>query len=141
MRPHIIPRVILKQFHTGSGDDSPVLVMDKSTKVFRERGIMNPVFLGPSNYIGNGEPGTLENEMASKDESSIMKIIYLIRNGSDMADSLPELKLLLGNNSARNPYFRKHPKVSEHGSLSSEEFHTIAMDTFPNQYMEYPICT
>lgn len=141
MRPHIfVPRVILKKFRIGSGDDCPVLVMDKSTKVFRERGVNHAVFLGPSNYIGNGELGTLENEMACKDESSIKKIIDLIRNGHDMAGYLPELKLLIGNNSARNPYFRKHSKVSEYGSLSSEEFHSFAMDKFPNQYMEYPIC-
>jgi hypothetical protein len=140
MRPHIIPRVILKQFRIGSGDDNPVLLMDKSTKVFRERGINHPVFLGPSNYIGNGERGTLENEIACKDESSIRNIIDLIRNGVDMAEYLPELKFLLGNNSARNPQFRKHPKVSEHGALSSEEFHTIAMDIFPNDCMEHPVC-
>jgi hypothetical protein len=130
----------LKEFCIGSGDYRPVLVMDKSTKVYRERGVNNAVFLGPTNHIGNGEPGTLENEMACRDESSIKKIIDLIRNGSDMVDYLPELKLLIGNNSARNPYFRKHAKVSEFGSLSSEEFHTIAMDKFPNQYTEYPIC-
>ncbi len=95
MRPHITPRVILKQFRIGPGDDSPVLVMDKSTKVFRERGINHPVFLGPSNYLGNGDPSTLENEMASKDESSILRIIEKVRNQSDMTESLLDLKFLL----------------------------------------------
>jgi hypothetical protein len=139
MRPHITPKVILKQFRIGSGDDSPVLVMDKSTKVFRERGINHSVFLGPSNYLGNGDRGTLENEMACKDESSIIRIIEMVRNGFDMTESLPELKFLLGNNAARNPHFRKHPKVTEYQPLSSESFHTVAMDIFPDQYTEYPI--
>ena len=43
MRPHIIPRIILKQFRIGSDDGSPVLVMDKSTKVIRERGVNHSV--------------------------------------------------------------------------------------------------
>ena len=78
MRPHIIPRVILKQFRVTLEENSPVLVMDKDTKEFRKRGINNRVFLGSSNYLGSGEHGTLENEMASKDESSIARIIDLI---------------------------------------------------------------
>ena len=57
-----------------------------------------------------------------------------------MQEFLPELKFLLGNNSARNPHFRTHPKVSEHGTASSEEFHTVAMDVFPGQYLDYPVC-
>jgi len=139
MKPHITSRVILKQFRIGPGDDSPVLVMDKSTKVFRERGINHSVFLGPSNYLGNGDPGSLENELACKDESSILRIIEMVRNQSDMTESLPELKFLLGNNSARNPHFRQHPKVTEHQPLSSESFHTSAMDIFPDQYIKHPI--
>jgi hypothetical protein len=114
--------------------------MDKDTKNFRKRGINNPVFLGPSNYLGNGEHGTLENEMASKDESSITRIIDTVREGHDIKEFLPELKFLLGNNSARSPHFRRHPKVSEHGTASSEQFHRVVMDVFPDQYLEYPIC-
>ena len=140
MKPHIIPRVILKQFRVTLDENSPVLVMDKDTKEFRERGINNRVFLGPSNYLGNGEHGTLENQMASKDESGITRIIDLVRKGHDMKEFLPELKVLLGNHSARSPHFRTHRKVSEHGTLSSEQFHTTAMDVFPNQYLEFPVC-
>ena len=113
--------------------------MDKSTRVFRERGINHSVFLGPSNYFGDGRPSTLENELALKDESAILRVIEVVRNGIDMTEFLPELKFLLGNNSARNPRFREHPRVTERGLLSSEQFHTIAMDIFPDKYTQYPI--
>ena len=57
-----------------------------------------------------------------------------------MAEHLPEIKFLLGNNAARNPYFRVHPKVLDNKALSSELFHSVAMDIFPDQYLDLPIC-
>ncbi len=139
MKPHIIPRVILKQFRIGAAEDSPVLVMKKATMEFRARGVNHSTFLAPSNYLGNGRPGTLENELAIQDEPSIRTLIDWIRKGLDITKYLPEIKFLLGNNSARNPVFRTHPKVKETAIHSPEEFHTIAMDHFPDQYIEYPV--
>lgn len=140
MKPHIIPRIILKQFSIGHDDTSPVLVMNKSTKTFRERGVSHNTFLGPVDYLGNGEQGTLENEMACKDEPSIRTIIELVRNGSDITEYLPDIKFLLGNNAARNPHFREQTSLRTDKELSTEEFHTLAMDIFPNKYLGFPVC-
>lgn len=139
MRPHVIPRVILKEFQIGPKNDSPVLVMNKSTNEIRARGVNHNTFLSAANYLGNGEPGTLENELACKDEASIRTVMELTRRNHDMSEYLPLLKFLLGNNAARNPLFRTHPKVSERNIGSSEEFHAAAMDCFPEHYIEYPI--
>ena len=139
MRPHIVPRVILREFRVDSEAASPVLVMDKSTKVFRERGVNHSVFLGPSDYLGNGEKGSLENEMALKDEQAIKDIVGMVRAGVDLTEHFQELKFLLGNNAARNPYFRTHPSVRDDKALSSEVFHGVAMDIFPGQYLNIPI--
>lgn len=139
MKPHIIPRVILKQFRIEAGEDSPVLVMNKATKEFRARGVNHNTFLASSNYLGDGRLGSLENELAIQDESSIRTLIDWIRNGLDITKYLPEIKFLLGNNSARNPAFRTHPKVKETATHSSEEFHTIVMDHFPDQYVEHQV--
>lgn len=129
----------MKQFRIGPERDSPVLVMNLSTKEVRPRGINHSTFIGEANYLGDGQPGTLENELASKDENSIKAIIDVARRDGDMTEYLPKLKFFLGNNAARNPHFREHPKVSEGNIESSEQFHTAAMDLFPEHYLEHPI--
>jgi len=139
MRPHIVSRVILREFRIGAESDSSVLVMNLSTKEIRPRGINHNSFLGEANYLGDGQSGTLENEMACKDENSIKTIINLARQDQDMTEHLPQIKYFLGNNAARSPHFRKHPKVSEWNIESSEQFHTSAMDIFPDHYINYPI--
>jgi hypothetical protein len=140
MKPHIIPKVILKQFQQEFIRGKPIIVMDKITQRYRTRGIDNNIFIAPSNYFGNGQPGTLENEMACKDENEIPTIINLIRGNVNLKQYENELKWLLGNNSARNPHFRNHPKVTERGIYSSEEFHQNAMNKYADSYMQYPIC-
>lgn len=61
MRPHIIPRVILKEFQIRRRNDGPVLVMYKTNNEIRERGVNHNTFIGAANYLGNGKFGTLEN--------------------------------------------------------------------------------
>ena len=142
MKPHVIPRVVLKQFcvHTESEcKNCSVLVMDKNTSIYRERGVNHKTFVGPLNYLGNGEPGTLENEMACKDESSLNTIIKILSKEFDLSKYQQDLKYLLGNNTARNPHFRCHPKVSQRNDLSSEIFHSYMMDIFAECYDDLPV--
>ena len=133
MKPHFIPKVVLKQF--SSANDDSVVVLNKSEMTYRRRGIGHSTFTLSSNYYGNGKAGTLENELASNDESSITTIINLIRSGQDIDPFKFELKFFLWNNSARNPAFRDHPKVGKLPQLSSENFHRSAMDSIKDEYL------
>jgi hypothetical protein len=133
MNPHIVPKTTLKQFVTGEHKKDPtVLVLYKETMIYRDRGIKNPTFLAGANYYGKNEKGTLEKELSANDENSLNKIINIIRNGTDIENIKYDLHFLLWNNSARNPAFREHPKVEKLPSLTSEEFHRAAMDSFPD---------
>ena len=73
-----------------------MLVMEKATRLIRERGVDHNIFVGPPDYLGNGHPGTLENQMSRLDESSIPGIIALIRSDSNIVGYLRDLQILLG---------------------------------------------
>jgi hypothetical protein len=133
MKPHIIPKTTLKQFVTGEYKKDPsVLVLDKETMIYRDRGVEHSTFLASSNYYGSGEKGTLEYELATNDERSLNEIIKIIRNGTNIENIKYDLHFLLWNNAARNPAFRKHPKVENLPDDTPEEFHRAAMDSFPD---------
>ena len=51
MKPHILPKTILKQFNTGKYEDPSVLVLDKKTMLYRHRGVEHSTFLASSNYL------------------------------------------------------------------------------------------
>jgi len=137
MKPHVVPRIILKQFSSNAHDEPSVVVLYKKKMVYRNRGINHQIFKTSSNYYGNGEAGTLERELASNDESSISKIIQEIRDGIEL--SKEDLHFLLWNNTARNPIFRGHPKVEKLPNLTSENFHRAVMDSIPDEYLSYDI--
>lgn len=136
MSPHVLSKIQLKQF--ANADDS-VVVLSKSEMTYRRRGTSHSTFKASANYYGNGELGTLENELASKDESSITTIIDLIRGDQDLEQVKLDLHFLLWNSSARNPLFRDHPKVGKLPNLSSEDFHRVAMDSIKDEYLSHEV--
>ncbi len=137
MRPHVVPRIILKQFNNDSDCEPSIVVLNKKEMIYRNRGINHNTFTTSSNYYGDGKAGTLEHELASNDESSISEIIQLIRDGIELNSA--DLHFLLWNNAARNPAFREHPKVEKFPNYPSEVFHRAAMDSFPDEYRSYDI--
>jgi hypothetical protein len=144
MRPHIIPRVILKQFQAASTQDSSVAVLDKKSMTYRCRGVDHNTFLAASNYYGDGSVGTLENQLSSMDEASVPKILQMIRAGSISKELKRDLAFFIWNNAVRSPHFRNHPKVGKLDGLQSEDFHTAAMDSILADYIDnyeiVPLC-
>jgi hypothetical protein len=139
MKPHVIPRAILKQFDNGIYDEPSVNVLYKQEMIYRVRGIKHHIFTTQSNYYGDGEDGSLEFELATNDESSLNNIIQIIREGKEIDKIKEDLHFLLWNNIARNPLFREHPKVENLPYLTSENFHRSAMDSIPDEYLSFGI--
>lgn len=135
MKPHITPRVVLKQFRKDTQENAPVIVLNKVEMTYRDRGVDHNTFTANANYYGDGSPGTLEYQLAQLDEASISGAIDNIRNGIINDQLKNDFHFLLWNNTARNPKFRKHPNVKDIPQLTSEKFHAAAMDSIPDEYI------
>ena len=133
MKPHIVPRVVLKQFRVAACEEAPVVVLNKKDMTYRNRGVDHNTFTAASNYYGNGKQGTLERQLANMDEASINRVIQIIRSGVNYNWQKKDLHFLLWNNTVRNPLFREHPKVGKVSGCTPEEFHIAAMDSIPDE--------
>lgn len=135
MKPHIVPKVVLKQFRVAACEEAPVVILNKKDMTYRNRGVDHNTFTAASNYYGNGKQYTLEHELANKDEASINRVIQIIRSEVKYNWRKEDLHFLLWNNTARNPQFREHPKVGKIPGCTPEEFHIAAMDSIPDEYI------